>query len=712
MDTATAITKNVTEEQAKRISEWETRASRMYTAKNYYSQNWRKYEEAWKMMTKDRTGEDSWRADIPESWSYATVKTAQAAFSDSEVKPVFVAEENEDRSKARDKRELYQDIAEKGELQTELYFARLDAFKLGTAFIKTSYIKDSRKVQEIDSFDPDTGKVVYKEGNIDDFDDPKTERISPYLMLVDEMATFNVNSARRMIQIEILGKDDAKRIYGHLDKNFDADVKSYGQIQQLLTDAQSQKIAETADTNTGLEVRSMKFFAPFELEPDYVVIWHCWDRVEDTYEIIANGFPLRVKADKELSPIPYIHKQIPYTAIRFSPYSGDEFWGAGIIEIGRSTAKAIEKFTEMMDDRQKVSLFSPAFTDVTDEIDQRVFALKPLSLIPTKGGVPHQYQVPGITNADLALKSELEKDFQRVVGINESSLGISPTARMTATEVAFLRESALRRLRDFAFLYKEALRREVKLKLSLFKQYYSNPLKQEPKINGDEHMKEIAKQFKSKTGNVYRLKSVSKDLFNDEVDIDIDMQVLVPMTQAQLITKWSQVIRDVAPFANVLDVDMTKIYDEYLSALEVNINSLKVDTESDAIEVAEDEHKLLASDNTTKAAFEVLQTGTPLEFLNVQHIKRHRELLRGEETLSPEAEKNIALHIAADMQNLKKKALTELNQAQQAQASPNAQPSPMNPRGNRIATPNPMPGIAVPNVPNADLNTPSSTPLA
>ena len=118
----------------------------------------------------------------------------------------------------------------------------------------------------------------------------------------------------------------------------------------------------------------------------------------------------------------------------YSPYSGDEAWGAGIIEIGFSDAKAIKKNREKMDDRQSISLFSPAFSDVNDEIDQRVLKMKPLSIIRTKGGVPKQFQIPGLSTSDLALLDRHEMSFKRATGIDERILGIQAEGlRLTAT---------------------------------------------------------------------------------------------------------------------------------------------------------------------------------------------------------------------------------------------------------------------------------------
>ncbi|MEK6849152.1 MAG: hypothetical protein AABY01_01130, partial [Nanoarchaeota archaeon] len=113
------------------------RADAMLKARKVYSDRWPLYENIWKMVQEKRTGQDEWRAVLPDTWAFATIKTAQSAFVSSKVVPTIIRHKDEPTSKAEDLKDLYTDIAEKGNLDQELYFARLDAFKLGNGFIKT-----------------------------------------------------------------------------------------------------------------------------------------------------------------------------------------------------------------------------------------------------------------------------------------------------------------------------------------------------------------------------------------------------------------------------------------------------------------------------------------------------------------------------------------------------------------------------------------------
>lgn len=659
-------------EENKRANYILKRAHDMHVAKKKYSDKWPTYEKVWKLIADKRNGEDEWRAALPDTWCFATIKTAQAAFVDSKVVPIIIRHPDDPKSKAEDLRDLYTDVGEKGNIDEELYYTRLDAFKLGNGYLKTIYIKDERPVWDIEKFDPETGTFTYVKKTISEFDDPKSVRVSPYLVLVDDLARANNGSIRDRIEIEVLGRDEAKARYGHLIKNWDEIPQTTLLLDQLKASAATQ-VAETDGTglrNTEFEVLNQyTFFAPgFDWSNDVVEVLHYWNKgimtpsgCLDSKEILINGYPAEVDTPGKATPIPYIHKQIPFTDIKYSPYSGDEHYSAGIIEIALAEATALKQHREMMSDRQKLSLFSPAFSDVNDEIDQRQLKMKPFSIIRTKGGAPKQYTIPGITNADLLLQDRMESSLKRAVGIDERVLGVESNGpRLTATEISFLREGALKRLKEFVFLYKNALlQNEIKLKLSLFKQYYSNPLKKESKVKddkGERVLKAEFKKFKIKGGNVYTEKEITPNYFEGEVDTDLDLNVLLPMTQAQMVTLWSQVLRDAVPFvqAGVVDISLKKVFNNYVEALGTNPDKLKEDTQAAALDMAEAEHNLFFDPNTSKDMNTILPQGTQAPYLTQEHVLKHQELLDTDTMIEDTERLRLLEHIKKDIAGLQK----------------------------------------------------------
>lgn len=656
------------------------RAADMNRAKSQYSERWKLFEERWKMISKKRQGEDAWRASLPETWSFATIKTAQSAFVDSKIIPTILKHPEDPTSRAEDLRDLYIDVAEKGNLDQELYYIRLDAFKLGNGYGKTVYVKDPRLVWDIEKFDPEKNEFKWVKRTINQFDDPKTVRVSPYLMLVDELARADWNTVRDCIELEVMGRDEAKARYGHLIANFDDIPQTTFLLEQLKASA-STVVAETDGTGTrGTDFESLhkyQFFAPgFDWSDDVVELAHYWNKgimtpsgCLDSYEILINGFPVKVDMPTKPAPIPLISKELPYFHVPYSPYSGDEHYAAGIIEIGEADARSIQEGREMKNDRQRLSLFSPVFSDVNDEIDQKQMKLKPLSIIRTRGGVPKQFTIGGITNADLALQDRDEASFKRAVGIDERVLGLESTGpRLTATEVSFLREAAMKRLREFSFLYKNVLlHREIKLKFSLFKQYFSSPLSKESKTKNDSGLRVLKakfKEFKVKVeNNIYSKKEINPNFFEGEVDVDLDLQVLLPMTPAQMAAMWSQILRDAVPFvqAGVIDLDLKKVWNKYVESLGAKPESLRKDTETASLEMAEAEHNLYADKNTSKQMEKVVPDGTQAPYLTQEHILKHEELLDVDLNIEKEEKLRLLSHIEKDINNLK------LLQAQQGQ---------------------------------------------
>src|SRR3990167_6381163 len=222
----------IPQEQIRRANYILARASSMSKVKEIYSRAWSDFEKSFKMIEEKRSGEDEWRASLPDTWSFATLKTAQAAFVDSKVVPTIIRHPDDLSSKAEDLRDLYTDISEKGNLDQELYFIRLDAFKLGNGYGKTIYVKDRRWVWDVEKFDPETGKFDWKKKEINDFDDPKTIRVSPYLILIDDLARADWNTVRDLIEVEVLGRDEAEARYGEL-ADFTKVPKTTSLLQQL-----------------------------------------------------------------------------------------------------------------------------------------------------------------------------------------------------------------------------------------------------------------------------------------------------------------------------------------------------------------------------------------------------------------------------------------------------------------------------------------------
>ena len=168
-------------------------------------------------------------------------------------------------------------------------------------------------------------------------------------------------------------------------------------------------------------------------------------------------------------------------------------------------------------------------------------------------------------------------------------------------------------------------------------------------------MKNQFKQFKIKVGNTYTKKDVTPNFFEGEIDVDLDLQLLLPMTPAQMVTLWSQILRDATPFvqAGIIDVSLPKIFEKYVEALGTNINALREDNQAISIEMAETEHNLFADENSSAGMKDVLPNGTQERYLTREHILKHQELLHSDVHLEEPFIGRLAEHIDKDIENFK-----------------------------------------------------------
>ena len=108
------------------------------------------------------------------------------------------------------------------------------------------------------------------------------------------------------------------------------------------------------------------------------------------------------------------------------------------------------------------------------------------------------------------------------------------------------------------------------------------------------------------------------------------------------------------------------MWNRYIEALGAKPESLREDTETASLEMAEAEHNLYADPNTSKHMEKVVPDGTQAPYLTQQHVLKHEEILDVDLNIQPQEKLKLLAHIEKDITNLR------LLQAQQSK--PNLQP--------------------------------------
>jgi len=612
-----------------RVSFIYDRFTAMSEHKSRYSKFWPDYEKLWKRYRDDNTGEDAWQANTVDANVRATIDTALSAIVATSPYPNFIAQQERDRPKQAIVDQLYKFNFWKGNQELENYYIYLDALKLGQGFGKVIYLRDEREVQFPEKVNQETLEITYKKKTIYDYDDIKTVRVSPYRMYLDEFAT-SAENARDVIEEEILDIDEFHRKYD--DKYPEAkNVVSAGATRDSITSS----AGGFSPNPTGGSTESGSLFSlPESLDNDQVQVLHYVSKVDDSYEIVANNKYLTTKD----SPIPYQHKQIWYFNIPYSPDSGDEFWGPGVIALIHRDVDELRKIRNMRINRAKLKIYAPGlYSGLLEEFSEQLVELKPMTWIPVND--PKNFSRIDVGEIGVEAYKEddlIGEDIRKVTGIDERVLGISPEARtLTATEVRFLREAGLRRLSRFLFLVRKVgLEREGRLKLAMFKQYYE-PVR----------ILKIVENAANVFGETIQLKlQQSKEVFTGDFDVRIDPSSFTPKSMAEEQIKWATALQVIMPLAQSGRYDINTAVDKYLGSLEIDPDTIRpIQLEGD-IRIAREENSLFVDGRDVP--------DTPPQFITPAHTREHMILLRKEVDLPKAIKEAVASHIEVELRQV------------------------------------------------------------
>lgn len=103
-----------------------------------------------------------------------------------------------------------------------------------------------------------------------------------------------------------------------------------------------------------------------------VEIIRYYNRDVDEYVIIANGIwlnPIITKRKKEISPLPFKHKELPFWEIRFETFDAHFFYGKSLPDKLKSFQDVLNVLTNMLLDQSFLTVFKPILTNGFDSIE-------------------------------------------------------------------------------------------------------------------------------------------------------------------------------------------------------------------------------------------------------------------------------------------------------------------------------------------------------
>lgn len=420
------------------------RMEKMKRKRKKYEQDWNDADKQRLMYRKQRP-KDEWRSDLRLPDTFSIIETAKAEMADQSPGITYRPRESGDIEKAEKHNKIFEYTWEKGNGDLELLKFIDDGLVYGLAIGEEYWRQDIVEEKNIEDFDLEKFEPIkWNKTDRTKFDDVYFESIPIWSFYWDPMAD-SLKTARDCAKVLTMPFEDFERKY----KNF----------------PKSKKVAG------GSSVYRPEWFKPIGNLDDYEVeVIHYYNKAKDLYLIQANGI-LLTKPD---NPIPYKHKTFPFVrgVDILLPHS---FVGMGEPKIMKSLQDERDTLRNMRLDTTHLNIQNQYIVDDRIELDDEDLIARPHGII--RGPKDTITPVPKIPIFSEAYREEefINDDIIKSTGIDIRMQSIGGKGD-TATEVAILKESSLKRIRlKLKLLEKMALHRLGRIRLSNVQQFYAIP---------------------------------------------------------------------------------------------------------------------------------------------------------------------------------------------------------------------------------------------
>lgn len=491
-----------TEAEQEKIKVIMERMEKMKRKRRDYEKDWNDADKQRQMHRSNRP-KDEWRSDLKLPDTFSVIETAKAEMVSQSPGIIYRPRESGDVLKATKLNKIFEYTWEKANGDLELIKFIDDVLVYGVAIGEEYWKHDVVEEKHINKFDIE--KMQPEEWEKKEtvmYDDVYFESIPIWNFYWDPMAD-GLESARDCAKVVIMTKDD-----------FEKKFKKY---------PKSKKVTAGGDTYRP------EWFKPLgNIDDHEIEVIHYYNKTEDLYLIIANGI-LLTKID---NPIPYKHKDFPFVkgVDVLIPHS---FVGMGEPKIMKCLQEERDTLRNMRLDTTHLNIQTQYIVDDRLELDDEDLIAKPHGIL--RGPVDSIRAVEKIPIFSEAVREEelLNDDIIKATGIDIRMQSLGGQGD-TATEVAILKESSLKRIRlKLRLLEKMALHRLGRLRLSNIQQFYSIP--KVVKVIGDEGIEETEQfrniGFKHSKGSYEWFTAMPNDLIG-EYDIVVISGGTLPVSKA------------------------------------------------------------------------------------------------------------------------------------------------------------------------------------
>jgi len=518
------------------------RLEKMKRKRRNYERDWNDADKQYQMYRTNRP-KDEWRADLKLPDTFSVIEAALAEMVDQSPGIVYRPRESGDVERADKLQKIFEFTWEKGNGDIELLKFMKDTLIYGTAIGEEYWRQDLVEHKELEDFDLEKFEPKsWKKREKIEFEDCYFESISIWSFYVDPMAD-SLETARDCAKVLIMTKDDFQKKYKRYPK--------------------SEKVSKGSSA-----IYKPEWFKPVgNMDDDEIEVIHYYNKADDLYLVIANGI-LLTKSD---NPIPYKHKDFPFVRAVdvVLPHS---FYGLGEPKIMKHLQDERNTIRNMRLDTTHLNIQKQYIVDDRLELDDEDLIARPhgiirgpldsISVVPQSTIHPEAYREEELINDDIIKATGIDIRMQSLEGKGD-----------TATEVAILKESALKRIRlKLRVLEKTALYRLGRLRLANIQQFYSIPVIK--KVLGEKGIEEVETfrnvGFKHPKGSYEWFTARPGDI-TGEYDVVVIAGATLPVSKALEAQKRINLFDRLIGHP---DVDQRKLAEELIKAHDIDPDEL------------------------------------------------------------------------------------------------------------------------------------------
>jgi len=217
------------------------------------------------------------------------------------------------------------------------------------------------------------------------------------------------------------------------------------------------------------------------VQPGNVEIIRYYDKINDTYVILANGVwlnPVKVNGvDEEVSPLPWNHKELPFFDVKFDVF-GNWFYGKSLPDRLSAMQDVLNVLTNMLLDQSFLTIFPPMLTAGNDPIEDDYLRPGRRTPIDTQG-LPIQQAyakmdlgTPGGWHEFILQYTRKIMEESSVDQLGSGHAGVG--GRTTASEIQVAQQGVAALMSLFGRLISYGLKRKATLRSKNILQFWTN----------------------------------------------------------------------------------------------------------------------------------------------------------------------------------------------------------------------------------------------